>query len=118
MLGNFQPHAAEYLRFLPEIILSVFGIVIMVLEAITSSGRSRRSAILGCSALRWRLPPMSLAYGEPRPGFPEHDRGGQLRHILPWSCSGGRLSLHPDFVQLSGARERADGEYYALICSR
>ncbi len=30
---NFYPSGVEYLRFLPEIVLSLFGIAIMVLEA-------------------------------------------------------------------------------------
>ena len=35
------PHAAEYIRFLPEIILCVFGTLLMVLEAITDDVRKR-----------------------------------------------------------------------------
>ena len=49
VLDNFlPPQSSEYLRFLPEIILSIFGIVIMLLEAITSS---RQKAALGSLAL-------------------------------------------------------------------
>ena len=41
MLGNFQPHSVEYLRFLPEILPTLFGIVIMLLEAVSSGGSKR-----------------------------------------------------------------------------
>lgn len=48
MLGNFQPHAVEYLRFLPEILLTLFGIIIMMLEATYKTGPRR---VLGTAAL-------------------------------------------------------------------
>ncbi len=44
MAGNYLPHAAEYIRILPEIILCVFGALLMVLEAITVE---RQKAMLG-----------------------------------------------------------------------
>lgn len=44
MAGNYLPHAAEYFRILPEIILCVFGALLMVLEAITVE---RQKAMLG-----------------------------------------------------------------------
>jgi hypothetical protein len=43
MLGNFQPHLVEYLRFLPEILLSLFGIAIMMLEAVAPPESTRRT---------------------------------------------------------------------------
>ncbi|HLH05231.1 MAG TPA: NADH-quinone oxidoreductase subunit N [Bryobacteraceae bacterium] len=49
MSGNYLPQAIDYLRFLPEIVLSVFGIVIMLLEALMRA--SARRASLGGVAL-------------------------------------------------------------------
>ena len=46
---NFMPSGMDYLRFLPETILSVFGILIMVLEAMMRIGAKRTS--LGALAL-------------------------------------------------------------------
>jgi NADH-quinone oxidoreductase subunit N len=48
MVGNYLPHGAEYVRILPELILCVFGIVIMMLEAVTSE---RQKPALGGLAL-------------------------------------------------------------------
>ena len=36
MVGNYLPHAAEYIRILPEIVLCVFGVILMMLEAVTN----------------------------------------------------------------------------------
>ena len=46
---NFMPDGVEYLRFLPEIVLSCFGIVIMLLEALMPPQAKRSS--LGAIAL-------------------------------------------------------------------
>ena len=47
---DIQIAAADYLRFLPEIILTVFGIVIMMLEAVTPEG-SKKSFLGGIAVL-------------------------------------------------------------------
>ncbi len=68
MLGNFQPSAIEYLRFLPEILLSIFGIVIMMLEAVAKGKRTYMGVIalvgivLAFAANVW-------AYGNAGPAF-------------------------------------------------
>jgi NADH-quinone oxidoreductase subunit N len=49
MPANYLPGAVDYLRFLPEIVLSIFGIVIMLLEAMMRPGEKRSS--LGAFAL-------------------------------------------------------------------
>lgn len=49
MPASYLPGAPDYLRFLPEIILSLFGIVIMVLEAMMRREEKRTS--LGAFAL-------------------------------------------------------------------
>ena len=46
---NIQIEAADYLRFLPEIVLTVFGIVIMMLEAVTAEGSKK--SFLGAIAV-------------------------------------------------------------------
>ena len=37
---NSLPVAADYLRFLPEIVLSIFGIAVMMLEAVAKGKRT------------------------------------------------------------------------------
>ncbi len=49
MPANFMPGGLDYLRFLPEIVLSIFGILIMVLEAMMRVTAKRTS--LGTLAL-------------------------------------------------------------------
>ena len=75
MVGNFLPSSSEYIRILPEIILCVFGVLLMVLEAITSE---RQKAILG----RISLVGIALAflanlyaYTTAGPSVPEFDHG-------------------------------------------
>lgn len=43
MFANFMPESVDYLRFLPEILLSMFGIVIMLLEALMPAPAKRTS---------------------------------------------------------------------------
>ena len=47
MPASFVPTASDYLRFLPEIILTVFGIAVMMLEAVAKGKRT----YLGITAL-------------------------------------------------------------------
>jgi len=46
MIGNYVPHGVEYIRILPEIVLCLFGILIMVLEAITTRSQKRMLGVL------------------------------------------------------------------------
>ena len=69
MLGNFMPHASEYLRFLPEIILSVFGIVIMVLEAITSERQKTSLGVLSLVGIAIAFAADVYAYTNPARHF-------------------------------------------------
>ena len=55
MPANLMPPMEDYLRLLPEIILTFFGIVVMMLEAVTSGKRT----YLGVISFRWELPPPS-----------------------------------------------------------
>ena len=115
MLGNFQPHAVEYLRFLPEILLTIFGILIMVLEATYKTG-SRRS--LGAIALVGIVAAFIAniwAYTNPGTAFQNmivNDGYGTFFRGLVLVV--GFLCVLASFSYL--AREGAQsGEYYALI---
>src|SRR6185312_657845 len=48
MVGNYLVPAVDYLRILPEIVLCIFGIALMVLEAVTSE---KQKAALGWLSL-------------------------------------------------------------------
>ncbi|MCU1295459.1 MAG: NADH-quinone oxidoreductase subunit, partial [Bryobacterales bacterium] len=115
MLGNFQPHAVEYLRFLPEIILSLFGIVIMVLEAITGPRQKSALGYLGLLGLALAFAGNVLAYG---------DRGQAFQNMILVDSYGiffrgllivvGFLCILFSISYLD--RENAQsGEFYSLI---
>ena len=65
------PQGVDYIRILPEIVLSIFGMLIMVLDPLVDERRARR--LLGCIALDRlagrRLLPRSIMAQVPRPGF-------------------------------------------------
>jgi NADH-quinone oxidoreductase subunit N len=115
MLGNFQPHAAEYLRFLPEIILSLFGILIMMLEAVTGPRQKTALGYLALLGLAFAFAADVVAYG---------DRGQAFQNMIVIDGYGtffrgllivvGFLCILSSISYLS--REGAQtGEYYSLI---
>ncbi|HEX3682561.1 MAG TPA: NADH-quinone oxidoreductase subunit N [Bryobacteraceae bacterium] len=115
MFGNFQPHAAEYLRFLPEIVLSIFGIAIMMLEAVTSESKRLSLGVLALVGIIVAFAANLWAYT---------DRGVAFQNMLVVDGYGiffrglvlvaGLLCVLTSFsyLQREGART---GEYYALI---
>ncbi|HLJ16359.1 MAG TPA: NADH-quinone oxidoreductase subunit N, partial [Bryobacteraceae bacterium] len=69
MSGNFMPAGVEYLRILPEISLTIVGVLIMVLEPLL--GEHRRNffaglSIAGLAAAMWAA---IFAYSNPGPAF-------------------------------------------------
>jgi NADH-quinone oxidoreductase subunit N len=115
MLGDFQPRAFEYLRFLPEILLSLFGIAIMMLEAITTE--SKKTLLGGLSVLA-----IALAFAANIWAY--FNRGAAFQNMIVVDGYGaffrglvlvaGVLCILASFSYLK--REAAQrGEYYALI---
>ena len=115
MLGNIQPHASEYLRFLPEIILSLFGIAIMMLEAVTSKRQKASLGMLALLGIALAFAGNVLAYGNSGQAFQNMitiDSYGTFFRGLVLVV--GFLCILMSFSYL--AREDAQsGEYYALI---
>jgi NADH-quinone oxidoreductase subunit N len=70
MGGNFFPQSAEYMRFLPEIILTVFGTLLLIIEAFYKGNEKRRPlAILTGLAIGLSLPASALAFQSPGTAF-------------------------------------------------
>jgi NADH-quinone oxidoreductase subunit N len=115
MLGNFQPHAVEYLRFLPEILLTVFGILIMVLEATYKTGPRRVIGATSLVGIASAFIANFWAYTNPGSAFQNmiaNDGYGTFFRGLVLVV--GFLCVLASFSYL--AREGAQsGEYYALI---
>ena len=114
MLGNFQPHAAEYLRFLPEILLSLFGIAIMMLEAV-ARGKRTYLGVLSLVSIAVAFAANIWAYANSGPAFQNMiviDGYGTFFRGLVLVV--GFLCILISFSYLE--RENAQtGEYYALI---
>jgi len=115
MLGNFQPHAIEYLRFLPEILLTIFGIAIMMLEASAKNEKRMWLGAISLGGIVLAFLANIWAYGERGPafqnmiiidGYGTFFRGVVL--VVGFLCILGSLSYME--------REKSQsGEYYALI---
>ena len=114
MLGNFQPAGIEYLRFLPEIILTVFGIVIMMLEAV-AKGKRTYMGVIALIAIAAAFAANAWAYFNGGPAFQNmilvDGYGAFFRGLV---LVVGFLCILTAFSYLE--REQAQtGEYYALI---
>ncbi len=93
------PQGTDYIRILPELILSAFGIVVMVLDPLVDEEKSQKTLGLIAIGRRTRGPGFDLVYGAvSRPGFFEHGAGRQLQRVLPFSGHRHRRGGHPEFV--------------------
>ncbi len=115
MPGNLFPSAAELLRFLPEIVLTVFGTLIMVLEPITGE---RPKNVLGYLAVAgFTVAMAAAAYAQTTPGeaFSHMLVVDGFTTFFRFVVYGvGILTLLSSFAFLT--RENANtGEYYALV---
>ncbi len=115
MPGNLVPSTAEVLRFLPEIVLTVFGTLIMVLEPITGE---RPKNFLGYLAVAgFSVAMAAAAYAQTMPGeaFSNMLVVDGFTTFFRFVVYGvGILTLLSSFAFLT--RENANtGEYYALV---
>lgn len=114
MLGNFHPQATDYLRFLPEIILTVMGIIVMMLEAV-AKGKRTYLGVISLVGILLAFFANVWAYG---------DRGGAFQNMIVNDGYGtffrglvlvvGFLCILASFNYLEEAHAQT-GEYYALI---
>jgi len=109
------PTGAEYFRFLPEIILTVAGVLIMFLEAILDEDRKSVFGPLSIAALAASLGAAVAASGDPGPAFSNMliiDGFASFFRVLVIGV--GILAVFSSMEYL--AREKMKGgEYYALI---
>lgn len=113
---NFQVAGVDYLRFLPEIILTIFGIVIMVLEAgMPETGKRTPLGVLGVIGIVLAFFANIWANANPGPAF--HDMiaidtyGTFFRGLV---LIVGFLCILSSFTYLEEEHSQK-GEYYALI---
>lgn len=112
---NVWPSSAELIRFLPEIILILAGVLIMILEPLTSEDSKRNFASLSFAALVAALVSSFIAYGNA--GYAFHDMlvvdgfGTFFRALV---CIVGLLTILLSISYLDRERHQ-QGEYYALL---
>lgn len=112
---DFAPAAAEYVRLLPEIILTVFGTLLMVLEARAGEGHRKNLggvALVGIAAAVWGAAIAHTNAGPAFGGMVVVDGFATFFRVLVLVV--GLLTVVCSVSYLR--RERADsGEYYALL---
>ena len=115
MPADFFPKSVELLRFLPEIVLTIVGTLLMVLESIGGQRWGRLYGNLSLAGLAGALAAAIWAYGSPGPAFSGMmiaDGFGAFFRILVISV--GILTVLASYRYLG--REGVDtGEYHALI---
>jgi len=113
--ADFFPKSVELLRFLPEIVLTIVGTLLMVLESIGGQRWGRLYGNLSLAGLAGALAAAIWAYGSPGPAFSGMmiaDGFGAFFRILVISV--GILTVLASYRYLG--REGVDtGEYHALI---
>ena len=108
------PSAAEYLRFLPEIILSAAATLVMALEPVTGPGRKNWLAGFSFAALLAAAVAAVAAYGSPGTAFSGLlivDGFGTLFRVLVIGVGALCVFASNPFLNREGANS---GEYYAL----
>ncbi len=110
------PQSTDYVRILPEIVLSVFGIVVMVLDPLVDEKQSQK--MLGLIALAGTLAGIAATwYMSLSPGLAfwkmvRVDGFSVFFHILVIGIAGVIILTSFEYVRVQRIRA---GEYYALI---
>jgi NADH-quinone oxidoreductase subunit N len=115
MDNSLFPTTAEYLRILPEIILTVVGTLIMFLEAILSDSQKRIFAPLSLAGLTAAL--VSAIYANGSPGAAFHDMlviDGFATFFRVLVIAVGMLAIFGSTEYLR-RENHPGGEFYALI---
>ena len=115
MISNYLPAGVEYLRILPEMTLTVFGALLMLLEARAGAGHRRGLAYLALFAILLAMGGTIVAAASPGPAFQKMLTVDGFAAFFRMLVLGvGALAILCSGAYL--AREKADsGEYYALI---
>lgn len=110
------PQSTDYIRILPELVLSVFGMIVMLLDPLVDEEKSRRS--LGVIALLGTLAGLAATwYMSQSPGFAffnmvQVDSFSVFFHFLIIAVAAVIILISYEYMAVQ--RMRA-GEYYGLI---
>ncbi|HTZ95553.1 MAG TPA: NADH-quinone oxidoreductase subunit N [Terriglobales bacterium] len=113
---NSIPQAADYIRLLPEIVLAVFGMVVMVIDPLLDDRRSQRTlgtvALVGCLAA---IGATLFQAQYPGMGFWNMIRVDSFSiffHVLVTAVSAVVILTSFEYMEVQEIRA---GEYYGLI---
>jgi NADH-quinone oxidoreductase subunit N len=115
-MAQVIPHAADYVRILPEIVLAIFGMIVMVLDPLMDERRSQRT--LGAIALLGSLTALAATLFQsqyPGLGFwnmVRVDSFSVFFHFLVAAVTA--VVVLTSFEYMAVQKIRA-GEYYALV---
>jgi NADH-quinone oxidoreductase subunit N len=115
-LTQVIPQAADYVRILPEIVLSVCGMIVMVLDPLMDERRSQRT--LGTIALIGSLAALAATLFQaqyPGLGFwnmVRVDSFSVFFHFLVAAVTAVVILVSYEYMEVQGIRA---GEYYALV---
>jgi NADH-quinone oxidoreductase subunit N len=115
MIVNYLPTSAEYVRILPEIILTLVGVLIMFLETVTTEKQKSIFAPLAILGLLGALAGAFAAYGDPGAAFQNMlivDGFATFFRVLVIGV--GLLAVLSSAGYLRQENSRG-GEFYALI---
>ncbi|MGC2211502.1 MAG: NADH-quinone oxidoreductase subunit N [Candidatus Korobacteraceae bacterium] len=113
-----MPTAADYIRILPEIVLTVWGVLVMFIEAMLPAGRSRKG--LGIFAALGVLVALAATDCQAQPPYAGFGFGNMIRvdhfsiffHVVVLLVSLATILMSLDYLPF----QKIDhGEYYALI---
>jgi len=114
--GHTLPQFLDYVRILPEIVLSIFGMIIMLLDPLMTARRSQRT--LGIIALIGALAAIAASIYQaqyPGTGFWEMVRVDSFSvffHVLVAAITAVVILTSFEYMEV---QEIPAGEYYALI---
>jgi len=112
-IANFLPTNADYARFLPELILTLAGVLIMFFEAFRTEGKSTNAGLLAILALVLALPAALLAKdGAAFQGMLVIDGMGTFFRTLVIVVGLLVVFSSTDYLR---RENQESGEYYALI---
>jgi NADH-quinone oxidoreductase subunit N len=110
------PQLADYIRILPEIVLAVFGMIVMLLDPLVDEGRSQKT--LGIIALIGSLAALVATLFQSRyPGLGfwnmvQVDSFSIFFHVLVMAVTAVVILTSHEYMAMQRIRA---GEYYALI---
>jgi NADH-quinone oxidoreductase subunit N len=115
MYAEFQPLPVEYLRALPEIVLVVFGALLMILEALAGDGHRRSLGGVAMVGVAAALSATVVAHANAGPAFRDLlIVDGFATFFRAVTLTAGFLTVLCSIPYLR--RENADsGEFYALV---